>query len=124
MPGTDRNSLVLVMQIAAEDLLFAPGTTDRAADVDIVLANKTQTGDFEFRVTRATLTTPNGSGAGAATRSEQTASMPLLVRHTTHWNIKSDTTAIVLIVRDRATGRYGTLEMPVNRIPAGSAVNR
>ena len=78
--------------------------------MDIVFANKIGSGDVDFRVGQAMLTLATRD-AGAAV---------VLVRHTQRWSIKPDTTAIVVLVRDRATGRVGTLEMPVNRIPVGS----
>jgi hypothetical protein len=37
------------------------------------------------------------------------------VRHT--WELTPDASTVRLIVRDRLTGRYGTLDVPVTDIP-------
>jgi hypothetical protein len=44
------------------------------------------------------------------------------VRYALRATLKPATATIRLIVRDRFTGRYGTLDLPVNQIPAGAAV--
>ena len=43
----------------------------------------------------------------------QQAVMPSLVRFSKTWSIEPDTTLVRLIVRDRMTGRFGVLDMPV-----------
>jgi hypothetical protein len=38
------------------------------------------------------------------------------VRFAKSWTINPDTTALRVIVRDRLTGRFGVLDMPLNAI--------
>ena len=55
------------------------------------------------------------SMAGSQAKGTDTA----VLRYQRRWEIDPSTTAIRLIVRDRFTGRYGTLDLPVKQIPAG-----
>jgi hypothetical protein len=41
-----------------------------------------------------------------------------VLRYTDRWKLRPGTTMIRVIVRDRSSGRYGTLDVPVKHIPA------
>ena len=98
-PGT----FDLRLQIALDDLHFRDAGGKRVADVEIVTAEKVASGDFAFRVERASLGAP-ASGAPGATAS-----------YTRRWALRPGTATVRVIVRDRFTSRFGTLDMPIRK---------
>jgi hypothetical protein len=89
------------MQIALDDVHFRDVAGKAVAEIEIVTAEKMASGDFAFRVERARL--------GRA-RVDPGVVAPYARR----WTLKPETTAVRVIVRDRFTGRYGTLDIPVS----------
>ncbi len=99
--GAERGTFDLRLRIALDDLQFREAGGKPMAEVDIVTAEKVASGDFGFRVERATLGLPaNASEAPVAGYSRRLT-------------LKPATSTIRLLVRDRLTGRYGTLDIPV-----------
>jgi VWFA-related protein len=95
-PGT----LDFRMQIALDDLHFRDAAGKTVAEIEIATAEKIPSGDFAFRVERATLGRSNEAPGAVAPYSRR-------------WTLRPDTAAVRVIVRDRFTGRYGTLDIPV-----------
>lgn len=98
--GTAPRTFDFRIQIALDDLHFREVGGKFVADIEIVTAEKISGGELSFRVERATLErlSPN-SGA--------------LAPYARQWAVRPDTTMIRVIVRDRFTGRYGTLDIPM-----------
>jgi hypothetical protein len=101
-----------VLRIPSEDLLFREIEGQMAADVEVTVAEKTSAGEFEFWIERGRL------------HPSETLAMPkteVLLRYTKRWKIKPETATVRIVVRDRFTGRHGTLDIPVKEI-LGEAV--
>ena len=88
------------MQIALDDVHFRDVEGKSLADIEIGTAEKIASGDFMFRVERASLGRVNADPGALAPYSRR-------------WTSSADTTIVRVIVRDRFTGRYGTLDIPM-----------
>jgi hypothetical protein len=99
-PGADARAFDFRMQIALDDLHFRDVGGKAAAEIEIATAEKVASGDFAFRVERASLNRVNAEPGAVAPYARQ-------------WTLRPDTTNVRVIVRDRFTGRYGTLDIPV-----------
>jgi VWFA-related protein len=110
---SDAPVLNIVLHVAAEDLHFRRMNDQLGAEFEVGLAEKTRIGDFNLRRSATGVTFP-------ASNENQVKSGA--VRYALRATLKPATATIRLIVRDRFTGRYGTLDLPVNQIPAGAAV--
>ena len=90
------------MQIALDDVHCREIAGKAVGEIEIVTAEKVASGDFSFRVERATLGRTN-TDPGA------------LAPYAQRWSLKPETRTVRGIVRDRFTGRYGTLDIPIGR---------
>jgi VWFA-related protein len=101
------DTLNAVLQIAGSDLHFRRSDKQLVADLDVAIAENTSTGPTTIRHEDAAIRFQddpvNDPRSG-------------VVRFTRQWTVSSRTSRIRLIVRDRITGRYGTLDIPVNEI--------
>jgi VWFA-related protein len=102
--------LIAILQIAGDDLAFRPAGEQLAADLEVVIAGRTAEGKFIMRRENVILTRPG----------DPTAELDV-ARLARRWQIDLDTPTLRLIVRDRFTGRHGTLDIPVKEI-LGEAV--
>lgn len=93
----------LGVNIALDDLHYSVDAGAPAAHIEIATAEKIADGNFAFRVERGALGPPPEFGAGA------TAS------YSKRLQLRDDTVTVRLIIRDRFTGRRGTLDFPVAR---------
>lgn len=98
--GAAAGTLDFRMQIALDDVHFREAGGKATAEIEIATAEKIASGDFAFRIERAMLGRAN-TEPGA------------LVPYSRRWTLRPDTTGVRIIVRDRFTGRYGTLDIPV-----------
>jgi VWFA-related protein len=96
----------LLLLIAPEELHFQKTAGGLSADVEIVTAEMRANGSFEYYRTTTMLALPEGTSTAGS-----------MVRYADRWTIKPGTSTVRLIVRDRFTGRYGTLDMPLTRVP-------
>jgi hypothetical protein len=99
--GAEARAFDFRMQIALDDVHFRESAGKFAAEIEIATAEKIASGDFSFRVERATLGRTNAD-PGA------------LAPYAGRWILKPETRMVRVIVRDRFTGRYGTLDIPVS----------
>jgi VWFA-related protein len=99
--GAGPRTIDFQMQIALDDLHFREGGGKQVAEVEIATAEKIASGDFSFRIERATLGRSNSDPGAVAPYVRQ-------------WTLRPDTRTVRVIVRDRFTGRYGTLDIPTN----------
>ena len=108
VPGDEPGTVMLLLQIMSDDLHFRPAGGRLRAEVSVAIAERMPNGDASFSVTPITV------AADAQARESS------LARFTKKWRLNPNSSTIVAIARDRLTGRYGTLEIPVAQIPAGS----
>jgi VWFA-related protein len=97
----------LLLLLGAEQLQFRPVGDKQVADAEIAIAEKTSKGDFSYRLRTSTFTLPP-------------ATMPAgtVLRYTDRWQLRPGTATIRVIVRDRTSGRYGTLDVPAKLVPS------
>jgi VWFA-related protein len=98
------NEATVVLQIETSDLYFHEKDGQVIADLEIALVEKTSKGITRIGVR------PMEIGLTNPLKSAPTAMIPL----STTWTLKPGTTAVRALVRDRFTGRYGSLEMPLD----------
>jgi VWFA-related protein len=95
------NKLSLMLQIAAGDLYFRDKDGKTVADLEIGVVEKTAAGPTNIRqqLMEVSLNAP------LKDRQSQLIAVP------TSWAVNAGTSAVRVIVRDRFTGRYGTLDI-------------
>ena len=105
--GAEADAFGLLLQIGSDDLHFQSTGKQREADVEVVTAQKTPSGDYAFRVETVKLSM-------AEDRAKDVKSL----RYRQRLRISPETSTMRIIVRDRYTGRYGALDVPLkNTIP-------
>ena len=97
----------LVLQIASDDLYFKRVNDQPVTELEIGLGERNPKEWTRVRRDGATITIKQDP--------QKTAIAPI-VRFSKVWTLSPDTTALRLIVRDRLTGRFGVLDMPLNAI--------
>jgi VWFA-related protein len=101
------NGLNVLIQIAADDLYYKRVGGSPVTDLEIGFGERTTREWTRVRRDGATITIKENP---------QQAVKASLVRFQKMWEIDPDTTQVRLIVRDRMTGRFGTLDMPLKEI--------
>jgi VWFA-related protein len=105
--GAQGETYGLLLLLGAEQLQFRAEGGKQVADAEIAIAEKTAKGDFSYRLRTSTFTLPPG-----------TLPAGTVLRYTDRWQLRPGTQAIRVIVRDRASGRYGTLDVAVKLVPS------
>src|SRR5258705_7576983 len=96
----------IALDIRAEDLHFGRTGEKTTADLDVVISEELSGSRLRYERQRAQLGLPAGTTTDATT-----------VHHAMRVNLQPTTTSnIKLLVRDRFTGRYGSLEIPAGRL--------
>ncbi len=103
---TGEERAMLMLQIVADDLVFRPNGNRPAAQVDVAIVEKLPDGNYRMQQEPLTLPRPANN-----------ATNPPVVSFRHMWELVPEASTIRLIVRDRFTGRYGTLDLPVKSIP-------
>jgi VWFA-related protein len=98
------NGLNVLIQIAADDLYYKRVSGAPVTDLEIAFGERNQKEWTRVRRDGATITIKENP--------QQTVK-PSIVRFSKMWTIEPDTTQVRLIVRDRMTGRFGVLDMPL-----------
>lgn len=101
-PDADPGTLLLVLQIEAEDLFWRQEADRMAAVVDIYLAENAADGQVRFQHSRI-----NARFQPQQMEVARTQGLPFRRQ----WKPGADTRAIRVLVRDAATGRVGTLDI-------------
>lgn len=107
--GAVADTYDLLLQVASADLHFRKVGDRLGAEVDIVIAEKTEAGQSGFRIGKGQFGLPAGNGSGT---------MPSVFSYRQRLTIQSTTATVRLIFRDRSTDRCGTLDLPVKSIPS------
>ena len=104
--GAEAGTLLLTLQIESEDLFWREESGRMVAGIDVYVAEKTAEGQVRFQQSRinAKLLPP---------QMETARSQGLPFRR--QWKPGADTLNIRVLVRDTATGRLGTIDMPMSR---------
>jgi hypothetical protein len=98
------DTMNVILQIPSRELGFHPVNNQQTAEVDLGLAERGTIGWSRIRNDRATLTLQRQSDGGG------------LIHINKSWVLNSGTSGVRLIVRDRYTGRYGVLDMPLEKL--------
>ena len=101
------NGLNLLIQIAADDLYYKRVGGSPVTDLEIGFGERNTKEWTRVRRDGATITIKENP---------QQAVKASIVRFQKMWTLDPDTTQVRLIVRDRMTGRFGTLDMPLRDI--------
>jgi hypothetical protein len=97
------------LQIPVEDLSLRQTGSRLSADLEIAVAEKARSGETGTQKLTVTIRVDEDKAGSLKER---------LFRHQLSWKLKPRTDTIRIVVRDRHTGRYGTLDLPVKQIPA------
>jgi VWFA-related protein len=103
-PTLGPQQVTTLLQIAAGDLYFQNRAGRVTADLELALVEKNAAGATNVRQQPLEVTLNDPA------RDQRTA----LITSATTWPLNAGTTSVRVIVRDRLTGRYGTLDMPVS----------
>lgn len=101
------DTLRFALQIAGSDLSFRRGDSGWVTDLDVAIAEKTATGPSRIRQEEAVIRIADDPANDARST---------VVRFVTQWALNAGTTRVRLIVRDRVADRYGTVDIPVDRL--------
>lgn len=101
------NTLSAILQIPAEDLSFRPLNGTTACTLEIAIAERTPQGLLGIRHELGSF----------ALKEEQTKDLTAVtVRFPKQWTIDAKTSLIRVVIRDRYTGHYGTLDVPISAL--------
>ena len=95
------------MLIVTDDLHFRQADGQSSAAADVVIVDKLPNAQFEMQRDSREIPLPQGEARELGV---------VHVRHT--WELTPGASTVRLIVLDRLTGRYGTLDVPVKDIPS------
>ncbi len=101
------DGLNVLIQIAADDLYYKRVNGAPVTDLEIAFGERSSKEWTRVRRDGATITIKEN---------RQQTVKPTIVRFSKMWTIEPGTTQVRLIVRDRMTGRFGVLDMPLNGI--------
>jgi len=99
--------LNVLIQIAADDLYYKRVNGAPVTDLEIAFGERNAKEWTRVRRDGATITIKENP---------QQAAKPTIVRFSKMWTVDAGTTHVRLIVRDRMTGRFGALDMPLGEI--------
>ena len=98
-------TLSVALQVASDDLHFRQTGSGAIADMDIAIIEKT-VAPTNVRVLSASIEVPTA------------AALPATVSVPRELMLNPQTTSVRIIVRDKSTGRYGSVDLPLARLPA------
>jgi hypothetical protein len=98
------DTLSAILQIPAEDLTYRPINGTTACTLEIAIAERTPQELLGIR---------HELGSFALKTGQADDLTAVTVRFPKQWTIDSRTSLIRVVIRDRYTGRYGTLDVPV-----------
>ncbi len=104
--AADSKTVSMVMQIVTDDLHFRQVDGRSSAAADVAIVDKLPNAQFRMQRDQTEIPFPEGEAGDVGV---------VQVRHS--WELAPGASAVRLIVRDRLTGRYGTLDAPVKDIP-------
>lgn len=102
----ESKTVSITLNILQDSVLFRPIEGLQGAELDIARVSKTAAGQFAVAQERLAVRLPAGL---------QVPRLP--IRYEQTWQVPSDTVIVRLIVRDRFTGLFGTLDLPLKNMP-------
>ena len=102
----DAKTVSRTMQISVDALHFRPLDGQSFAALDLAIAGKLPSGEFKMQHVQREIRYPTDEYAAIGVTD---------ISHT--WELTPGASTVRLIVRDRLTNRYGTLDVPVKDIP-------
>ena len=100
-------TLSAILQIPAEDLSFRPLNGTTACTLEIAIAERTPQGLLGIRHELGSF----------ALKEDQTKDLTnVTVRFPKQWTIDAKTSLVRVVIRDRYTGHYGTLDVPTSAL--------
>jgi len=96
---------MLTLQIETEDLLLRETGDRRQAELEVIIGEKTADGKVRFQEETIRLNFTEQQAAVARERG---------IPYRKKWKPGVETKIVRVLVRDKATGRYGTLDVPYN----------
>lgn len=102
----DAGTLKVSLDVATADLNFHKTDAGVRADADIAVVEKTASEPTNVRVQLASIDVPAA------------ATLPATVSVSSVFTLNTQTESVRVIVRDKATGRYGSVDLPLSRLPA------
>ena len=106
-PAAGLGALRLILQIEAADLAWHPNADRMSGDAEVVIGEKTSGGDMRFQESRI-------HAALLPAQMEAARQHGLPFRR--EWKPAQDTVSLRVLVRDPATGRLGTVDIPMSRL--------
>jgi len=104
--GADAKTVSTILQIVADDLHFRQFDGQSAAAVEVAIVDKLPNAQFQMQRDPREIPFPEGEAGELGV---------VDVSHS--WELTPGASTVRLIVLDRLTGRYGTLDVPVSDIP-------
>lgn len=104
--AADARTLTMTLQVVADDLQFRQVDGQSSAAVEMAIVDKLPNAQFRMQRDSREIPFPEGEAGEIGV---------VHVRHA--WELTPGASAVRLIVRDRLSGRYGTLDAPVKDIP-------
>ena len=104
-PVREAARLNVAVDVVIDDLQFRPVDGGSVADVEIALVEKTSKGPTNVRVQSAGIQLPTG------------AAVPAVAPFSATFPLNAQTTSVRVIVRDRASGKLGSLDLPLDKLP-------
>jgi hypothetical protein len=111
--GAESNTVSMMMQIVTDDLHFRQVDGQSAATVDMVIVGKLLNAQYEMQRDPREIPFPAGEAGDVGV---------VQIQHT--WELTPGASTVRLIVLDRLTGRYGTLDVPVAKIPRAEPITQ
>lgn len=101
-------TLKIALEIASDDLQFRQADAGLVAEVDIAVVEKTAVEPTNVRVRSASVQLP-------------TVASPATVLVASEFALNPQTISVRVIVRDKSTGRLGSVDLPLAKLPKQNA---
>ena len=97
-------TLSLMLDVVSSDLQFTKTDTGVATDLDIAIVEKTVNGPTNVRLQSASVRLTHGAN-------------PATVAVASEFVLNPETASVRVIVRDKSTGRHGSVDVPLAKVP-------
>ncbi|WP_321475786.1 VWA domain-containing protein [uncultured Paludibaculum sp.] len=108
MAGAEKGTVGLTAQVEPAGLYFQMKDGDGQAQVEICVAEKAPTGEVVVHTEEGSVAMPGGDRRRVG---------PESARYQRVWKLSGGAQTIRVIIRDKLTGKYGVVDIPVTGIP-------
>jgi hypothetical protein len=109
-PDGEAGALVANVQIEPGSLHFQTEGANLQARIQVIFAERSASGETRLMSDAPTITIPTGNWEAAQQEG---------LHYSRRWKPAPDARSVRILVRDMTTGRFGTLDVPLNKLPAG-----